>query len=61
MAKWDQRNPLLDEAGIIADVFAGVAKFLKIYTTYCANQPLALLKLEELKKNQEFVNTLKVI
>lgn len=32
-----------------------------MYTVYCANQPNSMLKLEECKKNEKFLDTLKVI
>jgi predicted O-linked N-acetylglucosamine transferase (SPINDLY family) len=37
-----------------------MSPFFKMYTVYCANQPNSMLKLEECKKNEKFLDTLKI-
>jgi len=42
----------------IAELFDKFSPYFKMYTTYCSNHPQSLIKIEKLKSNPAFVNTL---
>jgi hypothetical protein len=59
LGMWESRDRSRDEATVLADVFMDVINFLKIYKTYLINHPKAVEKLEELKQNPKFVDSLR--
>lgn len=60
LKEWEQRDPNANVSLVIAKIFQNMSPYLKMYTAYCSNHPQAMVKLEELKNNTEFMSTLKV-
>jgi len=60
---WDENkrlNSTKDDASIIGDIFDKMSPYFKMYSVYCANQPNAMLKLQEYGRKPEFIQTMKV-
>eukprot|EP01114_Cavostelium_apophysatum_P002752 TRINITY_DN1243_c0_g1_i1.p1 TRINITY_DN1243_c0_g1~~TRINITY_DN1243_c0_g1_i1.p1 ORF type:complete len:1135 (-),score=369.28 TRINITY_DN1243_c0_g1_i1:198-3602(-) len=60
---WDERKKSSagkDDAILIGEIFDKLSPFFKMYSVYCANQPNAMIKLQEYSRKPEFLQTLKI-
>jgi hypothetical protein len=56
LLEWEGKDPSMDQGKVIGNIFSRMSNYLKMYTTYCANQPMARAMLAELKKKNDHLS-----